>query len=189
MAKLIKSRPQTSSEALKQESPKRYAILKNCVVRFWSDKPVSKSDRYEKKYNLTIDLDEKSIGILAKCREAAIMKYLEDNPNDQRAKDADFGDKLWEHDGIVSLTFRSEKDFKLITKVNDVDEDGEETEIQFPPDTRVNKGSIVNVAVNAFAYTANRAYGITYYANGIFVKELEDGGGNGGFDMWGSLRD
>lgn len=139
-------------------------ILKGPKVTFWSDRPISNNPRYEAKYVLAIELTDKHISILARAKEAAIMKFIENENNGVSVPLSKFDDKLFEmDDGTITLTFRSNNDFKL---------DTEYEEEMIDTDLRIGKGTEINIAVNAWAYTANKSYAIQYYANAINIVDL-----------------
>lgn len=152
------------SESNESTATKSNVILKGATVTFWSDKPISNNPRYEAKYVLSIALTDKHISILARAKEAAIMKFIESENNGVSVPLSQFDDKLFEReDGTMTLTFRSNNDFKL---------DTEYEEEMIDTDLRIGKGTKINIAVNAWAYTANKSHGLQYYANAINIVDL-----------------
>lgn len=160
-----KSNPSKAGrEPNESTATKSNVILKGAEVTFWSDKPISNNPRYEAKYVLSIELTDKHISILARAKEAAIMKFIESENNGVLLCSSNFDDKLFEReDGTMTLTFRSNNDFKL---------DTEYEEEMIDTDLRIGKGTKINIAVNAWAYTANKSHGLQYYANAINIVDL-----------------
>ena len=160
-----KSNPSTDvRESNESTATKSNVILKGVEVTFWSDKPISNNPRYDAKYVLSIALTDKHISILARAKEAAIMKFIESENNGVSVPLSKFDDKLFEMpDGTTTLTFRSNNDFKL---------DTEYEEEMIDTDLRIGKGTKINIAVNAWAYTANKSHGLQYYANAINIVDL-----------------
>lgn len=172
MSKLRKMTKRAVSKKSKQstdvdagrESIRSSVILRGAKVTFWSDKPISNNPRYDAKYVLSVELTDKHIAILARAKEAAIMKFIENENNGVEVPLRKFADKIYERDdGTMTLTFRSDNDFKL---------DTEYEEEMIDTSLKVGKDTEINIAVNAWAYTANKSFGLQYYANAINIVDL-----------------